>query len=258
MPDSDWINSIASALLDAESALRAALRPTEPDAGWPLPGRPPHRTPTSTATPAGSGGKPSVTIGQHEARTLLRAALPQPVSASPLRGQHARMLAAVSIFSAHLLSLNDPFVAEDPAHALASAAQLLDELRAWMEAARWHQACRRSGVRWRHTPVTRVSIMPIPQQQTPAEHEQEVNRAGKLHPLLAMAESSETDPMCPTPARHRTRARAIASPQAVQDALDLAAATSAPPTADLVPLHPARTPAGALPLHPTKRQNNAA
>lgn len=222
MPGPDWINSLASALLDAEAAIRTALRPTEPLTGWPFPGRPPHATPHSVKTPAAGSGSPTITMAQHEARTLLRAAMPQPIGASPLRNAHARMLAATSIWSAHLLTLNNQPTADDPGAAIAAGLALAAELAAWLDATRWHQACRRSRIRW----TRRSAIIAILRHQTDAEREQEINAALRDHPLLGMAEQAETDPFARQEARQRRKARRITSPTATQDAQDLASATS--------------------------------
>lgn len=226
MVPSDWTNALASALLDAEADIRAALRPTEPVTGWPYAGRPPHATPHSVKTPAAGRATPTITMAQHEARTLLRAAMPQPIGGSPLRGAHARMLAAVSIYSAHLLTLNDPLTAADPRDAIAAGLALLQDLRAWLDATRWHQACHRSGTRWPRKDPAQSAVRPLLRHQTSANHEHEVNAAKRQHPLTTMAAEAETASFEPKSARQRRKIRESASPAALQDARDLAAETT--------------------------------
>jgi hypothetical protein len=228
---SDWCDAIASNLLEAEQSVRAALRPTEPYGPSKKQKHTPHRAKTANA----AGTFRTIELAQWEARALLQAAMPQPIGASTLRGQHARMLAAVSIFSAHLLSLNDPLEAEDPKRATAAGLTMLAELRAWLEATRWHQACRRSGTRW----PRQNAIIPLRRHQTDADHEQRVNAAVGEHPLIDMAARAEEGGLTPAlrhgwdgpmTARKRAKARRVLSPTALQDALDLAAATSSTET----------------------------
>ncbi len=158
-----------------------------------------------------------MTISANEARTLLRAALPLPISATRLREPHARLLAALHLFTGHLLSLNDPVTAPD--HAAGAAITLMDELRAWTATARWHQACRAAGVRW----PPPAAIRAITRHQTARDPEHAANTL----PGLAEAHRTAADPMGAQVAR-TTRA-------AAQDALDLATETT---PAQVVPLHP--------------------
>jgi len=206
-----WIERLASDLLDLDAELRPLLRRVTTSNHGRTAGA------LSVATARGSHGYQSVTIAANEARTLLRAAMPIPIGSTRLRQPHARMLAALQLFTAHLLSLNDETTAPDQA-AVAGVA-LAAELRAWLAEARWHQACRAAGVRWKA-----VSIISLPRQQTAPEREQEVNT------LATMAEQHRagTDPMAVQ--TNRTARRKAAAAAAAQDALDLAASTTAPPT----------------------------
>ena len=226
MPASAWIDRTAADLLDLEAELRPLLRRLAYNAADRRSGE--HAVETAAAPRAHR----SVTISATQARTLLRAAMPVPVAATHLRQPHARMLAAMQLFSAHLLSLNDPATA--PAAAAAAGAALLAELRTWLEEARWHQACRAAGVRWPRQQACGTSISAVLRQQTGRKPEHGANT------LPAMAEQHRvgTDPMGAQTAR---TGRRKATEAAVQDALELARRADADAPAS-VPLRPAPAP----------------
>jgi hypothetical protein len=157
--------------------------------------------------------------------------MPFPVSSTRLREPHARMLAALALFSGHLLSLNDPLA--DQRHAAAAACALVDELRGWIAQARWTQACRAAGVRWRFEPAAQLPIIPITQHQTATGEEQPANTLA----ALAAAHQVRADPMGHQTAR--TARRRSAAAIAAQDALQLAQEADAGPPARVVPLRPA-------------------
>ena len=106
-----------------------------------------------------------IDIRAHEARTLIRGAMPVPIALSTLRGQHARMTAALGLFSQHLVAMNDPHPTTAEA-AIAAAAALLTELHEWHRRAEWTRATRAAGVRW---PVPRLPIRAVIGLQAP-EH----------------------------------------------------------------------------------------
>ena len=144
-----WLDRVAADLLHVEHLLRTTLRSVS------------------------RGGKPErlfahdrIWITGVEARTLLRGAMPAPIAATRMRQPHARVLAAMSIFSGHLVTLNDPLQAARPEAAISAACQLVDELRRWAFVGRWSAACRAARVRI-PVPITAV----LRQQTVPAwEH----------------------------------------------------------------------------------------
>ena len=231
MPVPAWIDRLASDLLDIEAELRPLLRDLSRHHDADTMG------PPKGTTEAGRYGR-TVTISANQARTLLRAAMPLPIGSTRLRQPHGRMLAALQLFAGHLLSLNDPITAPD--HAAAAGAALLTELRKWIAAARWHQACRSASIRW---PADAGAIMPLTQQQTAAKGERLVN-AEDL-PGLTVADMAAQAPEDGTQALRRRRRRAAAAAQATQDALESAATATTAPT--VIPLRPAPAPAQATP-----------
>lgn len=232
-----WIDQLAADLLDLDAELRPLLRAMAYDAAAQAPGR------ARVSTAAAAADWRTVTVTAHEARALLRAAMPAPIAATRRRTPHARMVAALQLFAAHLLALSD--AARDPAHAIAAATSLQDELRRWLDAARWSQACRAAGVRWSQPTGDRVAITALTQHQTPGKRERQENTA-ELHGLDA-APTPAAAPL--DPARHLRRRRTAAAAQ--QAALDLPAAAEA--GAQVVALKPAPAPPRAPPA-PARRR----
>jgi hypothetical protein len=188
-----WLDRVAADLLHLEADLRTALRAMS--RGGPQH----HRT-----LGAGRVDYRTITIGANEARTLLRGAMPVPIGSTRLREPHARMMAALSQFSAHMVALNDPI--RPPDAALAAAAALVEELTRWQKLARWMQATRRAKVKW---PAPRLPVTAIMQRQTAEQAFSLPNAAaGELHhPAAAMrfvqqlrAEQAELDLAPPTSA----------------------------------------------------------
>ena len=222
MPVAAWIEALAADLLDVEAELRPLIRALhqhhDSNTTGPVQG---------TTTHARYGR--TISISANEARTLLRAAMPLPISSTRLRQPHARMLAALQLFTGHLLTLNDPLAAPDTA--AAAGASLLAELRTWIATARWHQACRAAGIRWPQNQPEPRAVSPITRQQTTASEE----RQGNTLPAMAESHRVTSDPMGAQVAR--TARRKAAAAAATQDALDLAQqAAAGPPT--VVPLRP--------------------
>ncbi len=181
-----WLDRIAADLLHVEQDLRTTLRSIS------------------------RGGKPPrlaswnrLEITTFEARTLLRGVMPAPIAVSRLRRQHGRLVAALSVFSGHMLALNDPM--RRPDEALAAACSMVDELRSWIATVRWQAAARKAGVKWPVPADVRalMQLSPAPA----AEHLPNI-QAGQLH-----------HPAAPI--------RAVQQLRAEQLALDLAPASSA-------------------------------
>jgi hypothetical protein len=73
-----------------------------------------------------------------------------PIAGSPVRGQHARILAALATYSEHMLALNETWPARHDIpgdQAIAAAAALGAELREWRRQMDWRRATRAAGVR---------------------------------------------------------------------------------------------------------------
>ena len=158
-----WLDRIAADLLDIEQDLRTTLRDISR-------GR---RTERELNDHYGS-----LRISFTEARTLLRGTMPSPIALTRLRGQHARLVAALSVLNGHLLMMNDPWHRNRTDAALDAACSVLDELREWVRITRWNAGTRRARIRW-GAPVSKTSIMRL---QSPPETEQLPNAyAGSLH-----------------------------------------------------------------------------
>jgi hypothetical protein len=150
--------------------------------------------------------------------------MPQPVSASRLRKPHARALAALSLFSAHLVGLND--AASRPDAAISAACALAEELRAWIALARWKQATTAARASW---PMPITEIM---RQSTSPKSAQDGNTLPSLIDVRAAAAGhaqAGRDPRLGL-AEIRRRSRATAR----QDQLDLVAAVAI--GAEVVPI----------------------
>ena len=125
-----WLDRIAADLLHVEQDLRTTLRSL-----------------SRGGAPARLAGWNRLVITPAEARTLLRGAMPAPIATTRLRTPHARLVAAMSVLSGHLVALNDPL--HRPEAAIGAAVQLADELKRWTYVARWGAACRLARVRLR-------------------------------------------------------------------------------------------------------------
>jgi hypothetical protein len=157
-----WIDRLAADLLDAEHAVRRALRENVTLHK----NLPPMRAYRVATKFGGRPGAQTVTMTRAEARALLRAAMPAPVAvAKPLRAPHARMTAALSLFHAQLLLLNDALA--DPGQAAAAALALRAELDGWIAATRWRQATAKAGTAAKGW--SRLSGTKITRQLTAAE-----------------------------------------------------------------------------------------
>ncbi len=214
-----WLDRVAADLLHVEHDIRTALRAMA-------------RGGPQQHTTRGGRGWRTLTIGANEARTLLRGAMPAPIVTTRLREPHARMVAALSQFSAHLVALNDPN--RPPDAALAAAAALIEELTRWQKLARWMQACRRAKVKW---PAPRLPVTAIMRQQTAEQAFPPNAAAGELHHPTA-------------PLRFVQQLRQLRTEQAE---LDLAP----PPSAEVVDLRQLRLDL-APPAQESPRDRNAA
>ena len=146
-----WLDRIAADLLHLEQDLRATLRSL-----------------ARGGSPDRAAGWNRLTITPAEARTLLRGAMPAPITATRQRTPHARLVAAMSILSGHLLALNDP--THQPEAAISAAVQLTDELRRWVYVAHWSAACRRAGIRLRLPARVAVTAVMRPDAGSGPEH----------------------------------------------------------------------------------------
>jgi hypothetical protein len=135
MPVPAWIDQLRDQLLATEAELRRLVRKHHHD--------PPPIG--STLQTRGARGGRGITIGTHEARTLLRAAMPVPMAARHKREAHAAMVAALAGFAAQLLDLNDPYAGPGT---IAGALDLADSLHHWARRMRWHQAAAAAGANW--------------------------------------------------------------------------------------------------------------
>jgi hypothetical protein len=144
-----WIDQFRDQLLETEAELRRLVRRHHHD-------KPP---PGTTFSTRGARGGQGITIGAHEARTLLRAAMPVPMAVRHKRDGHADMLAALAGFAAQLLDLNDPYAGPQT---VAGALDLADSLRAWAARMRWHQATAEAGAKW----PAPLPIIELTRQQT--------------------------------------------------------------------------------------------
>jgi hypothetical protein len=114
-------------------------------------------------TTAASRYRPSITLSEHEARTLLRATMPFPLSLQHKRHRHAELIAACIAFGHHLVELNDQYAGE---HAITGALELRAALDAWTSRMRWHQATAAAGVSWQHHEAARNPISNDAQRST--------------------------------------------------------------------------------------------
>ena len=144
--------------------------------------------------------------------------MPAPIAATRLRAPHARMIAALHLFAAHLTALNDPI--RSPGAALAAAADLAAELLAWRRVAGWLEACRTARVRWPVPPQLAISPILRPETAGNPEHLPNTAAGQRHHPAAGL--------------------RAVHQLRQQQAELDLAP----PPSAELVDLR--QLP---LPLH---------
>jgi hypothetical protein len=140
-----WIDQLRDQLLATETELRRLVRRHHYD---------PPPLGTTLSTRAARGGR-GITIGEHEARTLLRAAMPAPMAAKHKREAHADMVAALASFASQLLDLSDPFAGPQTVD---GALDLADALKAWAARMRWHQATAAAGASW-PAPVSVTKIM---------------------------------------------------------------------------------------------------
>lgn len=165
-----WLDRIAADLVYLETDLRAALAALRR-------GQPHPRLSPLTWD--------RIDIRAHEARTLIRGAMPVPIALSSLRGQHARMTAALGLFSQHLVAMNDPHPLTAEA-AIAAAAALLAELREWHRRAEWMRATRAAGVRGWSPPRLRISGVTGLQTVRPPEHGGNVQAGQLTHPAASL------------------------------------------------------------------------
>jgi hypothetical protein len=165
-----WTERTAAELLDLEAELRPLLRRLLLERGAVAPVDPKSRR---LATRSATAGSATITLSAREIRTLLRAAMPVPVTLSrAMRTPHARMNAALGVFAARLLALGEAHRMAD--EAIAAGLALRDELAAWIDAARWVQATRRAKLAgWGRNraadfpinPIIRLSTGPNPNSQ---------------------------------------------------------------------------------------------
>ena len=86
-----------------------------------------------------------ITISAHEARTLLRAAIPFPMTTKARHRQHAALVAALATFAAELYGLSLPQAGDS---AIAAGLDLSAALNEWIRVMRWTAATTAAHVRW--------------------------------------------------------------------------------------------------------------
>ena len=225
VPPPTWIEQLAAELLDVAGELRQVLRTAKHD----------RAAPQHASTRRGRTAARTVTLSEMEARALLRGALPAPIAASRLARPHAQVNAAIALYSAHLLSLNQ--AEADRGHAIAAGLVLAEQLAAWLAAMRWQQATKRARRSWRQ-PVTAILRQSILGQ----------NENNSLDPALSsiVAAAAATNAASPRALLADIRRQGPGARQ-VQATLDLASAAGAEivrlqhPTSNATP---AATPAG--------------
>lgn len=181
-PDVDWINRTARDLLKIEAELRPLLRGLRYHRQTETAGQPP------ATTRAGQHGD-RVVLAAHEARTLLRGAIPYPVTTNTsLRQPHARLLVGLRTFGIRLLALNDPL--SDPEAPIAAGLALVELLHEWLAVLRWQQACRAARVRWPYP----VAIRPILRPEAPERCENKLPPVNRLEPQPLEANPTDVRP----------------------------------------------------------------
>lgn len=169
-----WIESIAASLIDLEAEVHEIIA----------------RKPTQAATSMASmRSAPTITMTQGEAWLLARCALPLPLRTTRLAAPHARVLTALNAFAGALLACNEPWRPVD--RATEAGVALLGTLKAWIDQARWTQACQHAHVRWAYDARggeggRKVPITTVMQRQTDREEERFENAAS----IAAMASAS--------------------------------------------------------------------
>lgn len=141
-------------ILEAEAELRPLVRRIhyDPTAKWP------QRT-----APLSTRFGNDITISAHEARTLLRAAIPVPMTTKARHQQHAALLAALATFAAELHGLT---IRQAGDSAIAAGLDLSEALSEWVRIMRWTNATNAAGLRWTVPPATQTPIMPLLQHRT--------------------------------------------------------------------------------------------
>ena len=147
-----FIDRLTADLLALDAELRPLIRRTHYQPG--AYGAPP------LSTIAGEHGQ-RITLSTNETRTLLRAALPFPLSTRHRRGPHAAIVAALATFAGELQALTIQTPGE---HAIAAALDLMAALREWVAVARWHEATASASVQWKRPPE--LAITAVTRQRT--------------------------------------------------------------------------------------------
>ena len=159
MPAATWLETVAADLLETETDIRRALRTLSHSLRE-------HGHAHQVSTPRGKNATRTLTISEKEARTLIRAAMPLPISSTRLRQPHARLATALALFSGHLLATHE----RPDLHDVTAAAITL---RAELD--RWLTACTAAHVRWPQSAAEPIAVSAILRQQTGADHEQAAN-----------------------------------------------------------------------------------
>jgi hypothetical protein len=131
-----FVDQLRIDLLAVEAQLRPLIRRLhyDPAARWP------HRT-----EPLRTRHGHEITISGHEARTLLRGAIPFPMTTRPRHERHAELVAALATFAAELHGLNIPQAGDT---AIAAGLDLVHALKAWIARMRWTAATAAAGTQW--------------------------------------------------------------------------------------------------------------
>lgn len=150
-----FLDRLAADLLAIDGELRPLMRRLHYDTATRWPNN------TGPLTTAAATFGPGITVSGNEARTLLRAAMPFPLSTRHRRGPHASVIAALATFAGELQSLT---IQPAGNHAIAAALDLIAAVRQWVEVARWHEATAAASVQWKRSPP--LSITAVTRQRT--------------------------------------------------------------------------------------------
>ncbi len=175
-------------LLDVEAQLRPLIRRLhyDPAAQWPD-RKNPLKTRFGTA----------ITISAHEARTLLRAAMPFPMTTRARHKKHAALVATLATFAGELHGLTLPQAGES---AIAAGLDLIQALDNWIGAMRWTAATAAAGVKW---PMPKqpenVAVTPLLQHRTSPDDPLLFSEAAK--PTKKRRQKNRHDPPLGQPQR---------------------------------------------------------
>jgi hypothetical protein len=167
-PSARWIDQQTANLLETDTELRALLRQIS---------RAKRSELQQLQTARAAKSPQTVTLSAHEARTLLRAALPAPgpVFRGRARERHAAMLSVMSLFQSHMIALasgQGDAVYRAERRSVATALDLIDALKAWTAEMQWRAATTKSRLRWPRNDAEGQHIITVTRQQaSPDENE---------------------------------------------------------------------------------------